>query len=60
MAEGSSKDVDSFAVSGPARDATADRSEDLELNSSGGMSLVDFCVQLDDCTPTVRFLYSLK
>lgn len=53
MAEGSSKDVDSFAVSGPARDAITDKPEDLELNGSGGMSLVDFCVQLDDCTPTV-------
>lgn len=51
MAEGSSKDVDSFSVSGPARDAIADKPED---SGSGGMSLVDFCVQLDDCTPTVR------
>lgn len=23
-----------------------------------GMSLVDFCVQLDDCTPTVRMFSS--
>lgn len=23
-----------------------------------GISLVDFCVQLDDCTPTVLFVYN--
>ena len=27
-----------------------------DVDNSTGMTLVDFCVQLDDCTPTVRFL----
>lgn len=30
---------------------TRDRA--VAYDDAGGMSLVDFCVQLDDCTPTV-------
>ncbi len=30
-------------------------SNDIELrDDTAGVSLVDFCVQLDDCAPTVR------
>lgn len=45
-AEGERTSADKSSVQ--VRDTAADRSDD-----TAGMSLVDFCVQLDDCTPTV-------
>ncbi len=28
--------------------------ESIDSEDTGGVSLMDFCAQLDDCTPTVR------
>ena len=29
--------------------------ESIDSEDTGGVSLMDFCAQLDDCTPTVRW-----
>lgn len=46
MATGERTSVDKSL--GQVRDTVPDRGDD-----TAGMSLVEFCVQLDDCTPTV-------